>query len=162
QPPLTAINHYLTPLICEFQSFWDTSIRFSQTYNYPEGRLVKCALILIICDLLAARKTAGFAACSHEHFCLVCHCTQSHQGYGDTNYHSWKHRTDTDCRSAAESYCRAATPESRFNEFNKTGVRWSELLRLPYFDIACCVVVDSMHNLFLGLIKEHFSGILGI
>ncbi|KAF8505256.1 hypothetical protein BU17DRAFT_9468, partial [Hysterangium stoloniferum] len=65
-------------------------------------------------------------------------------------------------RSAAESYCRVATPESRLNEFNKTGVRWSELLHLPYFDIARCIVVDSMHNLFLGLIKEHFSGILGI
>jgi hypothetical protein len=47
-------------------------------------------------------------------------------------------------------------------EFNKSGVRWSELLRLPYFDIARCVVVDLMHNLFLGLIKEHFTGILGI
>jgi hypothetical protein len=25
-----------------------------------------------------------------------------------------------------------------------------------------CIVVDAMHNLFLGLIKEHFDGILGI
>ena len=41
-------------------------------------------------------------------------------------------------------------------------MRWSELLCLPYFDISRCVVVDSMHNLFLGLLKEHFNGILGI
>ncbi|KAJ3500743.1 hypothetical protein NLJ89_g9653 [Agrocybe chaxingu] len=46
--------------------------------------------------------------------------------------------------------------------FNDAGIRWSELLRLPYFDITRNVVVDSMHNLFLGLIKEHFCGILGI
>jgi hypothetical protein len=25
-----------------------------------------------------------------------------------------------------------------------------------------CIIVDAMHNLFLGLIKEHFDGILGI
>ena len=52
--------------------------------------------------------------------------------------------------------------EARTAQFNKTGVRWSDLLRLPYFDILRCVVVDPMHNLFLGLIKEHFIGILGI
>jgi hypothetical protein len=28
--------------------------------------------------------------------------------------------------------------------------------------VARCVVVDAMHNLFLGLIKEHFDGVLGI
>jgi hypothetical protein len=42
------------------------------------------------------------------------------------------------------------------------GVRWSELLRLPYFDPSRFVVVDAMHNLFLGLIHEHFTGILGL
>ena len=162
EPPLTAINHYLTPLVDEFQSFWDTGVRFSQTQNFPNGRLVQCALVLVICDLLAARKTAGFAACTHEHFCSVCHCTRSRNGYGDTDYYEWKRRTNADCRSAADSYLKATTPESRLDEFNKAGVRWSELLRLPYFDIARCVVVDSMHNLFLGLIKEHFTGILGI
>lgn len=162
KPPLTAVNHYLAPLVDEFQSFWETGIRFSQTYNHPGGRLVQCALVLVICDLLAARKTSGFAACTHERFCSVCHCTQSCQGYGDTNYHNWKRRTNTECRNAAESYLRATTPESRLQEFNKAGFRWSELLRLPYFDVVRCVVVDSMHNLFLGLIKEHFRGILGI
>ena len=162
EPPLTTINHYLTPLVDGFQSFWEPGIRFSKTHNHPNGRLVQCALILVICDLLAARKTSGFAACTHEHFCSVCDCTRSRQGYGDTDYHNWKRRTNAECRTAAESYLRAATPESRLKEFNKAGVRWSELLRLPYFDIARCVVVDSMHNLFLGLIKEHFNGILGI
>ena len=40
EPPLTAINHYLTPLVDEFQSFWDTGVRFSQTQNFLDGRLV--------------------------------------------------------------------------------------------------------------------------
>jgi hypothetical protein len=41
-------------------------------------------------------------------------------------------------------------------------VRWSELLRLPYFDPTRFVVIDAMHNLFLGLINKHFQDILGI
>lgn len=44
---------------------------------------------------------------------------------------------------------------------DSSGIRWTELLRLPYFDPTTFVVVDPMHNLFLGLIKEHFQGILG-
>lgn len=162
EPPLTAINHYLTPIIDEFVEFWDPGVRFSETFNHPGGRLVFCALILVVCDLLAARKTAGFAACTHEHFCSICHCTRSQEGYGNTDYESWKRRTDEDCREAADKYLNAETSDARTDEFNKSGVRWSELLRLSYFDISHCVVVDSMHNLFLGLIKEHFKGILGI
>ena len=42
------------------------------------------------------------------------------------------------------------------------GIRWSALMRLPYFDIVRFVVIDGMHNLFLGLIKDHFRQILGL
>jgi len=50
---------------------------------------------------------------------------------------------------------------SGFRSDRKTGIRWTELLRLPYFDPSRFVVVDAMHNLFLGLTREHFD-ILGI
>jgi len=29
EPPLTAVNHYLTPLIDKFQTFWDTGVRLN-------------------------------------------------------------------------------------------------------------------------------------
>ncbi|PBK83649.1 hypothetical protein ARMGADRAFT_944798, partial [Armillaria gallica] len=45
--------------------------------------------------------------------------------------------------------------------FNKSGIRWSPLYLLPYFDLSCMIIIDSMHNLFLGLLKEHFRRILG-
>ena len=34
---------------------------------------------------------------------------------------------------------------------------YSELLRLPYFDIVWCHLVDPMHNLFLGTSKRIMS-----
>ena len=43
------------------------------------------------------------------------------------------------------------------NIVEETGIRYSELHRLPYFDPSRFVVVDAMHNLFLGLIQEHFE-----
>lgn len=37
-------------------------------------------------------------------------------------------------------------------EFVKThATRYSELSRLPYFDLCRMIVIDPMHNLFLGM-----------
>lgn len=162
EPPLTALNHYLTPLVDELLAFWETGVRLSRTYEYQEGRLILCALIALICDLPGARKTAGFAASSHENFCSVCHCTRSQHGYGHTDMNTWRRRTVQECRQSAYSWFYANDSDTREEAFNASGIQWSELLRLPYFDSICCVVVDAMHNLFLGLIKTHFYGIMGI
>lgn len=162
EPPLTALNHYLKPLVDDFIDFWETGVNISRTYNYETGRLVRCALLLLVCDLPAARKAAGFASSAHEHFCSICHCTRSQHGYGHLDYDMWRKRTNSECRSFASRFEVAKDEETRAELFKQSGIRWSELLRLPYFDIVQCVVVDAMHNLFLGLIKEHFTSILGI
>lgn len=162
EPPLTSLNHYLKPIVDDLLYFWQTGVQLSRTFNFSAGRLIRCALLVVVCDLPAARKTAGFASFSHEHFCSICHCTRSEHGYGDLKYHLWRRRTDDECRSFANCFQAAGSERERENIFKASGVRWSELLRLPYFDISRCVVIDPMHNLFLGLIKEHFSGILGI
>ncbi len=65
-------------------------------------------------------------------------------------------RTAQECRESAHSWFNASDLDAREEIFNASGVRWSELLRLPYFDIIRCVVVDVMHNLFLGTHKDSF------
>lgn len=162
EPPTDTINHYLRPLVDDLKIFWNPGIWYTRTYNHVDGRLIRCALVLVVCDLPAARKTAGFAAATHEHFCSLCHCTRSQQGYNNIDTHSWVRRTNEECRADADLYHSAADEASMTEQFNKTGVRWSELARLSYFNMVHCVIVDSMHNLFLGLIKEHFTAILGI
>ena len=132
-----------------------------KAYNYPEGCTICCVLIVLISDLPAFRKTAGFAAHSHEHFCSICHCTKS-DDQNSMDYHSWKRRTNVECQSQAAEYEATSNEEAWASQFEKYGICWSELLRLPYFDIVRCVVVNAMHNLFLGLIKEHLTGILSI
>jgi len=160
EPPLTAINHFLRPLVDDFLKMWDPGIRYSRTDDHPHGRLVRCAIVCVVCDLPAARKTAGFTSYAHNHFCAICECTRKENGYGDTNLHGWKRRTNLSCRKAAKQFRRAGSAAESI--VATTGIRWSELLRLPYFDPSRFVVVDAMHNLLLGLIHEHFTGILGI
>ncbi|GBB96996.1 hypothetical protein RclHR1_28970001 [Rhizophagus clarus] len=43
------------------------------------------------------------------------------------------------------------TEEDRRQYVSETHVRWSEMLRLPYHDLIRHLVIDLMHNLFLGI-----------
>jgi hypothetical protein len=163
EPPLSCINNYLRPLINDLVDFWAPGVHFSRTFKHPSGKKVHCAIVALVSDLPAARKTAGFAGHSHNFFCAVCLCTLKGRGggYENTNYEKWKRRTDAECRENAERWRNADSDKNAENAFNDNGMRWSELLRLPYFDIAHFVVVDAMHNLFLGLIKKHYEDIVG-
>lgn len=161
EPSLDAVNHFLTPIVDDFLDFWDPGVFFDRTHNCPDGRRVRCALVIVICDLLAARKIAGFTAVSHNLFCSRCHCNRRDPGLNDFNFLSWKPRTNEECRRCADQYRSASTSSIAQSVVDRTGMRWSELLRLPYFDITKFVVVDSMHNLFLGLLKDHFRNVLG-
>ena len=56
----------------------------------------------------------------------------------------------------------ARTEVDRQNVFDEHGIRWSELLRLPYWDPTRYAVVDAMHNLFLGELRHHCMEVWGI
>jgi hypothetical protein len=120
-----------------------------------------CPCCTSLC-LPGARKAAGFASHSHNHFCSVCHCTHAKHGYGSTDHSSWQRCTDTECWFYANQYDKASSKKEKQGVFDESGLHWLELLCLPYFDVTQFVVIDAMHNLFLGLIKEHFENILGI
>ena len=62
----------------------------------------------------------------------------------------------------AEAFRDAPSRAERARIFQRTGVRWSVLLDLPYWDPTKHVVVDAMHNLFLNLVKHHCREILQI
>ncbi|OSD01435.1 hypothetical protein PYCCODRAFT_1425928 [Trametes coccinea BRFM310] len=65
-------------------------------------------------------------------------------------------RTDEQHRLLMEEYRSADTKTAREEHASMYATRWSELARLPYFDFCRMIVVDPMHNLFLGLVKTHF------
>lgn len=63
---------------------------------------------------------------------------------------------------AAEEYKNASSKMAQKKILDAKGARWSELLRLPYWDPTKFVVVDGMHNLFLGLVRFHMNKVLGM
>ena len=161
EPVLDTANHFLTPLVDQLLEFWDPGVFFSKTSKCPTGRRVRCALIALICDLLAARKVATYSSHNSFCFCTVCTCTLDDPGLDDFDFESWTPRTDRECREHSTAYRNAGTSAQAQKIFAAYGRRWSELERLPYFDITRFVVVDPMHNLLLGLLQEHFRYTLG-
>jgi Transposase family tnp2 len=162
EPPLACFNHYLHILIEELLEFWFSGVLFSRTSTCYYGRVVRCALVCVVSDLLAARKVNGFAAIGHTQMCAICHCTRQQQDDLNDSFASLgNRRTGEEIRESAQLYLDAENGKERKDTVTTTGIRWSELYRLPYFDPSRMVVVDCMHNLFLGLVQEHFE-ILGI
>ena len=56
---LHKINYYLAPIVNELQLLW-SELTLDHTFKYSQGRKICAVLILVSCDILAARKI-----CSH-------------------------------------------------------------------------------------------------
>ncbi|KAJ7774088.1 hypothetical protein B0H16DRAFT_1304107 [Mycena metata] len=61
-------------------------------------------------------------------------------------------RTDAEHRRLQKEYLKCTTKSARDAFVKEHATRWSELHRLPYFNICEMIVVDPMHNLFLGTV----------
>lgn len=151
-------NHIIAPLVDQLVQFW-AGIQYSSTNDCPGGRTVRAILGPLICDLVAARQVAGHAShCSKSALCTVCYAST-------TNIESpipLPLRTYEDQRKAAEKWKNAGTIEERDAAFAASGVRYSELLRLEYWNPTKMVVADSLHQLILGIIQRFCRDVWGM
>jgi hypothetical protein len=112
EPPLTCLNHYISPLVDELEVFWTPGVHFTRTFNCTYGRVARAALVCVVCDLLAARKTIGFASIKHTQMCAMCRCTRKSHGLGNTNIGTWVRRTKEEFITAAEHHQLACDQKS--------------------------------------------------
>ena len=117
-------------------------------------------IALVISDLPAARKISGFAAPTSRHLCNLCWLQKSDIREFDTD--KWKQHTLEEYCDAATRWRDAETKKEQDRVFKETGIHWSELLRLPYWDPTCFLTIDGMHNLFLGLTQFQFRNLIVI
>lgn len=121
-------------------------------------QLIRCLLIGVACDMPAGRKVCGFLSYSALLGCCRClHIfpgTVGNKDYSGFNRCTWKPRTSKDHRSSIKLIQKAKNKTQREKLESKHGCRYSVLLELPYFDPVRMLVVDPMHNLFLGTAKH--------
>ena len=160
EPSLHQINHVLSPLVDELLELWHEGIFISQTPHHRRGRRVRCALGPLVCDLPAARQMGGMASHSSRHFCSL--CLLKLDDIENLDFENWPARSQKDHRNIAEQWRDAPTEELRDDIFGIHGLRWTELLRLPYWDPTRFIVIDSMHAFLLGMLKRHVRDIWGM
>ena len=157
--PSKTINTYITPLVSELLTLWD-GVSF-RTHDYG-NRIIRCALLCVGCDLPAGRKTCGFLSYTANLGCSRCYCNFGTGQFGKQNYSgfdrtSWilrknlKHREDVKCTLVHSSKTERQRKESQL------GCRYSCFLQLPYFDAVRMLIIDPMHNLYLGTAKYIFN-----
>ncbi|PKY56565.1 hypothetical protein RhiirA4_476956 [Rhizophagus irregularis] len=123
--------------------------------EYSDGLDIKVALIVGSSDISATRKLFG-----HGSAVMKCHRCEKHSIYSEkyrkTHYggdHNYEIITTESHRKYAYEWLQCNSKNSREDHFKEHGVRWSELLHLPYMDPIRFAAVDPMHCLFLGVAK---------
>ncbi|KAJ2912102.1 hypothetical protein MD484_g8307, partial [Candolleomyces efflorescens] len=153
------INHFLQPLVDDLIELWNNGLFLSRTAKHPYGRRVRVALGPLVCDLPASRQMSGFAHYRTRNFCSECDRTLDQ--INDLSP-TWKPRTWAEHLAAAKRWKNAGSVDERERLVRKDGARWSELLRLPYWDPTKFTLIDSMHAFYLRMFQHHCRSVWGM
>ena len=161
EPNCNHLNPYLEPMVDDLIKLWQ-GVHVKTPHSVFSTMVLRVALSYICCDLPATRKVCGFYGYNANYGCSKClkafpSTFSTAPDYSGFRREEWPLRTTSSHRLVANRAKVAATRTSREKIEHEAGVRFSELLRLPYLDIVRCHLVDPMHNLFLGTAKHMFT-----
>jgi len=161
EPILDTVNHFLRPIIDDFLILWERGLKMRHTspLTSTKYKRVRAAILSLVTDLPASKKISGNLSHGADAFCTLCDIRKADMDNLDID--SWPIRTCKQHRDAAFEWLQAS-PERRKELAKLTGVRFSELDRLPYLDPIRQIVIDIMHGLFLGIIKRHYTKVFGM
>lgn len=154
--PSYNINSFLQPLVTELMELWN-GIELS-VHDSVSKQKVRCALICVTCDLPAGRKVCGFLSYNARYGCS--RCLKSFPGsVGSMDYSgfdppSWTPRTREAHLAAISKILDSNTKAGIAKAESESGYRHSILLKLSYFHPAKMLIIDPMHNIFLGTGKH--------
>ena len=106
----------------------------------------------------AGRKACGFLGDNALLGCTKC-CKVFPGSVGCKDYsgfdrNNWKPRSLADHQCSIHLIQQAKNKTERNKLESEFGCRYSVLLQLPYFDPICMLIIDPMHNIFLGSAKH--------
>lgn len=153
EPSLEQMNWVLRPIVTQLQKLWEPGLLLSRTHRYSGGRLIFGALLPFIADILALRRSLGFPSATATNFCSYCLLKKGEIKNFDQS--DWPSRNCAQHKKWAHQARDAKTVKERKRIFETHGVRYSVLNDLHYWNIIEYHVVDSMHNLLLGLLSWH-------
>jgi hypothetical protein len=162
EPTGDKVNHYLEPLVKMMEHNYQQGTHFTKTHDNPHtGRSSHSMIAVKVFNLKGAKRVLCHCSpISNYNFCS--YCTISKANIGAFNGETWQAHKVEDMRAAAEKWRDAPSAATRKVLYQESGVRWSALWGLSYFDPIRSVIVDGMHNLLEGLVSFHCRWVLGI
>ena len=153
--PSLNINSYLSPLVSSLKDPWDDVSVFTPQFSVVR---ISCILLGVCCDLPAGRKVLWVYGPQCNKACTKCYCTFS-EGFGKSNFSnfdrdSWTSRTVSSHRRNVKVIMQSRSKPEASKLESELGCHYSVLLELFYFDLVCMLLIDPMHNLFLGTAKR--------
>lgn len=154
--PSKQMNPFIEHLVRDLLMLWK-----GVDMETPEGtKLVRACLLCVSCDIPASRKLVGFVGHSALKACSKCLKSFPTTSFGKKADYSgfqrdtWTNRELKDHKEQGMKWKHAKSLAERIEIERKHGVRFSELLRLPYFNTIRFCVIDPMHNILLGSSKH--------
>ena len=152
------INPFLSPLVDDLTLLYN-GISFKNSSSFLGLTSIRATLACITCDLPATRKVCGFSNFNGTMGCSKCLKKFITPSFGNKPQYGgfdcdWTARDIDSHKQYASQYQTANTNSDQKKIMRESGVKYSELLRIPYFDIVRLHVIDPMHNIFLGLAKH--------
>ena len=160
EPSKEQINNFLAPLVDELLYFYEHDVHYSATPLHSQGCKICVMLGPLICNLPTAWQMAGFTSHSHTQFCSICKLTRN--CIKELNDAKFIPHTNKEHRRFVQAWKDAPTQSQRKKIFDEGGVRWSELLHLPYWKPINSTPINTMHCLFLGVFRRHCRVIWGM
>lgn len=154
--PERHINIFLKPFVDDLLTFFE-GVQLD-IFSHPLKKRVRCALLCVACDLPAGRKVCGFLGTMAKRGCSRClkgfpGCVGSMDYSGFDRGH-WALRTNSGHREASLNLLSKRTKSDVQTSESASGCRYSILLKLPYFHAPRMLIIEPMHNLFLGSAKR--------
>ncbi|EJD35230.1 hypothetical protein AURDEDRAFT_39797, partial [Auricularia subglabra TFB-10046 SS5] len=157
----TDAQEYLVPLVDELLTLWHVGVVIPRTALSDCGRLVRAAVVPVVCDMPGGRKVVGYNPPRSNYLCPYCKCHKSQINSVGIYNDDFVRRSREEWLLRARNWRDARSNEERARLKSQFGIAWSELLYLPYWDPTKYFVVDGMHNLVLGLLQHHIRVIWG-
>lgn len=159
--PSKNVDSFIEPLVEELKRLWLGE--HMKVHGFSEEKLVRCALIGVACDLPAGRKLCGFLSFNARLGCTRCWKefpgSVGYQDFSGFDREKWKHRELSQHRQTVDKLLQCKTKCQVSELESSTGFRVTALLKLPYFNPSRMLVIDPMHNLFLGTAKHFIKSV---
>ncbi|MBW0476031.1 hypothetical protein O181_015746 [Austropuccinia psidii MF-1] len=149
QPDIMTIDNIMRPLIDEL-ILLNPGIKI-KTPNHPHGQSVVIKIVYLIGDIVATHKVGGFMSHSAKNFFSLCELKDNER----EELKLGKPHNQMLVLGASHQWYDTRTLRLQQMFAKRSGIQWSEIKILPYWDPVTNIALGPLHNWYEGVLQDH-------